>query len=275
VHWQATATRRLLLHACAAALVGGLAGCADRSGELAVGDSYRGQLYAEGNTGAAGEVVQCSTRVRGGTSGHSPYAEGATADTLEGAWDNARSEWILDGASTGYEVAAKDDTRVLYVYNVDGEPKQAVVMRNGPATEGAGGPGWYVESWARCDLSEFPDEIAAANFGQLIWTNADGERVPTGRIVSAPGPEHCGWQDMTFLHLGEEAVYVRRPDPSLHTYFAEPYDPRRPLPHSAVDTGYQRAGDHLWVSPDRQRAYVGNRHTVELWPRTVKPLGCD
>lgn len=267
--------RTLLLSACAAALVCGLAGCADRSGGSAESDSYRGQLYAEGHTGAAGDVVECSTPVRGGISGPSPYAEGATADTLEGAWDNARSEWLFDGASTGYEIAADDDTRVLYVYSVDEEPKQAVVMRNGPATEGAGGPGWYVESWARCDLSEFPDEIAAANFGQLIWTDAAGERVPTGLIVSAPGPEHCDWHSMTFLHLGDEAMYVRRPDPSLHAYFAEPYDPSRPLPDNAVDTGYQRAGDRLWLSPDRQRAYVGSRDSAELWPRTIEQLGCD
>ncbi len=263
---------RLLLSACAAALVGCLSGCADLSDEPA--DSYSGRLYAEADNGAAGAVVQCSTRVRGGIAGHSPYAEGATADTLEGAWQNARTEGIFDGASTGYDIAAEDDTRVLYAYSVGGEPRQAVVMRNGPATEGAGGPGWYVESWARCDLSEFPDSVAAANFGQLIWTNAAGERVPTGRIVSAPGPAHCDWQAMTFLQLGDEAVYVRQPDPDLHRHFAEPFDPRLPLPDGAVDTGYQRAGDRLWLSTDRQRAYVGNRQSVELWPRTIEQLAC-
>ena len=254
------------------ALVGGLVGCADRPQESA--GSHSSRLYAAGNNGAAGGVVQCSTPVSGGTAGDSPYAEGATADTLEGAWRTARSERLFDGASTGYDIAASDDTRVLYVYAVDGAAKQAVVMRNGPATEGAGGPGWYVESWARCDMSEFPDSVAAANFGQQIWTNAAGERMPTGRIVSAPGPEHCDWHDMTFLRLGDDAVYVRQPHRDLRSYFGEPFDPSLPLPEGAIDTGYRRAGDHLWLSPTEHRAYVGDSGGVEMWPRTIKPLGC-
>lgn len=167
---------------------------------------------------------------------------------------------------------------MLYVFDVGGEPKQAVVMRNGPATAGAGGSGWYVESWARCDLSEFPDAVAEANFGQQIWTDEAGERAPTGQITSYPGVEHCQWQNMTFLDLKEpgpyEALYVRRPDPDLREFFAEPFDPALPLPADALDTGYERAGEHLWLSPDEHRAYVGTSERVELWPLAIKPLGC-
>ena len=47
------------------------------------------------------------------------------------------------------------------------------------------------------------------------------------------------------------------------------------LPADAVDTGYQRDGDHLWLSPDEQRAFVGSRADVEIWPRSIQRLGCD
>jgi hypothetical protein len=30
----------------------------------------------------------------------------------------------------------------------------------------------------------------------------------------------------------------------------------------------------LWLSTDRQRAFVGSEQGVEVWPRTVDPLGC-
>ena len=142
-----SSTKRALLMVCAGALLGAVGGCGDRVAGPAA--TYTGPLYSDGELGAAGEVVQCSTPVRGGIAGHTPYAEGASAQTLDGAWDTARSEAAFDGATTtsGYEIAAEDEARVLYVFEVGDEPKQAVVMRNGPATEGAGGPGWYVESW--------------------------------------------------------------------------------------------------------------------------------
>lgn len=63
-------------------------------------------------------------------------------------------------------------------------------------------------------------------------------------------------------------------DPDLGDFFAEPYDAELALPPDAVDTGYQREGRRLWLSPDKQRAYVGQPDNVELWPRTIKHLGC-
>ena len=144
----------------------------------------------------------------------------------------ASSEGGFGGAQRGLLVAKQEQDRVLYVLTVDGAVKQAVIVHNGPATEGAGGPGWYVESWA-----------------------------------------HCDWQSMTFLHLAG-AVYVRNPQPDLADFLATPYEEHADLPAHAVDTGYERNGDRLWLSTDKQRAFVGSRQGVEVWPRTVEPLGC-
>ena len=170
-------------------------------------------------------------------------------------------------------MAKQEQDRVLYVLPVDGAVKQAVIVRDGPATEGAGGPGWYVESWAHCDYSELPRSFTDA-LGLQIWTDSAGRPVPTTTIESWRGPEHCDWQSMTFLYL-DDAVYVRSPQPELADFFASPYQEHADIPAHAVDTGFERNGDRLWLSTDRQRAFVGTHKGVEAWPRTVRPLGCD
>ena len=218
-------------------------------------------------------MVDCGTWGAGGFSDTEVYGEGATADSPEQALEVARSERGFGGAQQGLRVAKQEEHRVLYVLEVRGVVKQAVIVRNGPATEGAGGPGWYVESWARCDYSELPRWFTDS-IGLQIWTDRPGRPLPTTTIESWTGPEHCGWQSMTFLHLGE-AQYVRDPEPDLADFFAEPYVAHHQLPPTAVDTGFQRDGHHLWLSPDKQRAFVGRTpDDVEIWPRTIKPLGC-
>jgi hypothetical protein len=135
-------------------------GCGHDAGTSAApaGRPYDGPLFvsradaANPRTGAAGDVVDCRHFGSGGFDDSAEYAEGATADSPDRALEVARSEggffeWALDGL----QVAANTDDRVLFVLEVGGVPKQAVIVHDGPATEGAGGPGWYVESWARCD----------------------------------------------------------------------------------------------------------------------------
>lgn len=251
---------------------------ADEPDGQPVDQRYDGPLYVShdeaehSRAGAAGEVVDCDTWGTGGFSDVDVYQEGATADGSGQALEVARSEGIFSGVDEGLRVAKEEENRVLYVFEVEGVVKQAVITRNGPATEGAGGAGWYVESWARCDYSEFPRSFTES-LGLQIWTDADGRPVPTTVIQSRTGPEHCDWQSMTFLHLND-AVYVRKPLASLDDFFAEPYQEHAELPADAVDTGYERDGEHLWLSPDEQRAYVGTESDVETWPRTVRRLGC-
>ena len=84
--------------------------------------------------------MDCTTWGMGGISGQKVYAEGATADSPLKALDVARSERAFDGVQDGLKVAAQEPDRVLYVAEVDGVIKQAVIVHDGPATEGAGGP---------------------------------------------------------------------------------------------------------------------------------------
>jgi hypothetical protein len=258
-----------------------VAGCGDdtraTSGREAE-RTYSGPLHVTRDAathpraGAAGDVVDCDTWGAGGFDDQDVYGDGATADSPEEALEVSRGEGGFGGVQDGLLVAASEDDRVLYVVEVDGVVKQAVIVHDGPATEGAGGDGWYVESWAVCDYAELPRAFTDS-LGLQVWSDASGRPVPTSTVASWRGPAHCDWQSMTFLELGK-AHYVREPQPGLEEFFAEPYLAHTDLPANAVDTGFEHDGEHLWLSPDEQRAFVGTADDVELWPRTVQPLGC-
>lgn len=265
--------------------LGALSACgAERSLSEAATFQYDGPLQlpaGEGRNpraGAAGDVVDCDTWGSGQAFHGEEYVEGATADDPDTAVDTAFSEGLFFSMPRDLLVAAKTDDRVLYVAEVDGRPKAALIVHEGEGSEGAGGDGWYAESWAVCDAVELPSDFVA-EIGYEVWTDADGRAVPTTELSVMRGPEHCDWQDMTFLTLpgpGAGPTFVRDPDPGLRDYFADPYEPHTELPADAVDSGFRHDGDRLWLAPDRSRVYVGTAaDDVEAWPRTAQPLGCD
>ena len=248
--------------------------------------SYDGALHlpeGEGRhpkAGAAGDVVDCNAWGDGGAFRGGVYSEGATSDTPAQAVETAFSERLFLSMPGRLAVAAKSDDRVLYVVEVAGVPKGALIVHDGQGSEGAGGDGWYAESWALCDIVELPAEIVE-ELGYEVWFDADGKAVPTRQLEVVRGPEHCSWQDMTFLSLGQwdEQVptFVRdpKPDPALRKYLAEPFLPSTTLPADAVDSGFRRGEDVLWLAPDRSRAYVGpTPDDVEMWPHMVEQLAC-
>ena len=248
--------------------------------------SYSGPLYmaaGEGRhprAGAAGDVVDCNAWGAGGAFRGDVYSEGATADAPAEAVETAYSEGRSFSMPHDLAIAAESDGRVLYVAEVAGSPKAALVVHDGEGTEGAGGDGWYVESWAVCDIVELPADFVE-ELGYEVWTDANGQVVPTRRLEVFRGAEHCDWQDMTFLSLGRWVdhgpTFVRDPDPDpyLREYLAEPYRAHTTLPVDVVDSGFRRGSDRLWLAPDRSRAYVGaTPDDVEMWPRMAKPLGC-
>ncbi|MGH3447247.1 MAG: hypothetical protein ACRDP4_06450 [Nocardioidaceae bacterium] len=218
--------------------------------------------------GAAGLALDCTTHagIRGGVS-NSPRYEGAAADSPQDALAVGLSEGAYVGATRGYRLARQNKNRALFVYTVHGRTIEAVIVHDGPTV---GDSGWYVESWARCDWSEFPTRVPKS-YGIKVWTDEAGQRVPTTTIKSFP--DACGYDGMTELHLGKR-VYLGNTPASLRDYLAESPQRDVPLPTAAIDTDYHLQHDHLWVSQNRQRVYVGNRGRVDVWPRAVKPLVC-
>lgn len=108
-----------------------------------------------------------------------------------------------------------------------------------------------------------------------MWTDADGQPLPASVVTSRPGSAHCEWESVTFLTLGEDDDrYVRDPEGKFgRCSTGVPYDGDAELPSDAVDTGYRRGDDQLWLSQDQAFAYVVTPHAVEAWPATED--GCE
>ena len=264
-------------------VVVGLVGCgrADIVGSPpdASNTPYAGPLHlpsgqrtgeSEQVAGAAGRVVQCTTKVSGGV-GRDPY-EGAATSSPADALDAAASEVGYIGDASDFHRERTDENRVLYTYRVEAEIKQAMIVVNGPTLD-RGKAGWHAESWARCDLSEFPDSVIKAHRLDR-WTDRNRERVPTYEISSGPGPEHCGWQTATFLKLNGRTYIGNPPDDLVPEYIADTYAHGVSVPAEAVDTGYIRDGSHLWLAADRKAAYIGSEDSAERWPVVIKEFWC-
>jgi hypothetical protein len=165
----------------------------------------------------------------------------------------------------------------LFTFSTQGLVVSAFVMHDETA-----GPeddrGWGVSSYAACDPAEWPPETSDA-VGIEVWTNPDGDRVPTSTIQSFRGAEHCGWQDTTFLWLGQDArdgEFYGRPSPDMRRFLLTTYADHVARPADARDTGFARDGRHLWVAADGSAAYlVGADGDAERWPSSRRPLRCE
>jgi hypothetical protein len=169
----------------------GLGGGADRASDFSPATTtYDGPLDAAGRFGAAGQAVDCVYRPVGSRVTTTVYEGGATSDSPAGAVETAYSEGLfLSAPDVDLALAAQDDDRQLLTYEVGGRVLMALLLHDGPATEGAGGAGWYVEAYARCDFAEFPEEVARTPLTPyLVWTDADGVPVPVARSTPHPVP---------------------------------------------------------------------------------------
>jgi hypothetical protein len=134
---------RLKASVAALCLASLLAGCGEPSVSTGAESeaTYDGPLHVARSAaqhpraGAAGDVVQCDAFGTGGFSDEEEYGEGATADSAAQALEVARGEGGFGGVQEGLLVAKEEDDRVLYVVEVGGEVKQAVIVRD-PGLEG-------------------------------------------------------------------------------------------------------------------------------------------
>ncbi|GAB3938848.1 hypothetical protein [Micromonospora vulcania] len=151
-------------------------------------------------------------------------------------------------------------------------------------------PGFRSRSLILCGLIGGTLVVAACGSGDAeltYWSNGTDQNKA---VESYAGSEHCGWQDVTFLHVqlplpGQTGVaanrqYVRDPAGRLDAEVRATYAPRTELPADARSTGYAGPdGRQLWLAPSDSDtlAYVvyPDSRRVEAWPRTTQTLGCD
>ncbi|MEV6109350.1 hypothetical protein AB0M28_32260 [Streptomyces sp. NPDC051940] len=179
--------------------------------------------------------------------------------------------------TSGYRVEKEEGGRTLFaVGDAEGRTKAAVIV----AKDRPKRAGWGMETFAVCDPAELPAKYDA-EMGVQVWTDAKGARVPVASVRGRLGNDHCDWQDVLFLTLGEgergaEAPqYVRDEHGKLDEGMVNgPFDPDAELPADARDTGFRRDGGELWLAADGKSAYVRSADGVERWPGTPHPVAC-
>ena len=222
--------------------------------------------------GAVADFLECEFGVwQGGwTSDYGPLGSGAEPDDalraiVEGG--------VLGLPAGGLIAVGRDEGRVLYVSEVAGGAKLAVVVADSSSVALDTEDRWAIEAFASCDPAEF-DPSTDDQLPMDVWQDANGDRVPISVISSARGPEHCGWESATFLSLGEMG-YISDPDGVLGgAGFVAPFDSDAELPADAIDSGYRRGGRSLWLSKDRSIAFIVVDDAVEAWPSSTEQFAC-
>jgi hypothetical protein len=234
-------------------------------------------------SGSAGLALECTGEPRRGGGGD--YADSgleSVQKTPQKALDNWIDEESSEVPDDGYRVERVDGDRVLLSYDVGDRTKVAAVVRSG-ITDYNDDTGWGVESWSSCDPAELGADVAE-DLGFELWTDADGDLVPTTEVLSFAGSEHCDWQHLTWIRLGVESdvdrdfdEYLGGDDGELADFLSTTSDSSATLPPGAVDTGWQHDGRELWLGEDPRAAYlvsVDDKSDVELWPAVTEHIGC-
>ena len=242
---------------------------------------YRGPLKAKApdidgdedsvqGGGASVLALECAGKPYRGGSGDDGWGSSDGEDSP----DQALSALLSDELSgslpgRGYRVEHKAGGRVLYSYDIAGRTRVAVVV----AKDLPRRPGWGLETYAQCDPSEFA-RGDRAGLDIRVWTDRGDRPVPVTEVFSAAGPEHCDWQSVEFLHLGDRQ-YLRDPEHALpRELLRSSYAPKTRLPDGAKDTGYRDGRRELWLSADKSDAYVRTGDGVERWPGAIERIGC-
>jgi len=128
-----------------------------------------------------------------------------------------------------------------------------------------------VASYAFCDPAQWPPD-QADEVGIQVWTDADGDPVPTNIVYSYRGRYNCEYDDMTVLFMGKDRYYGNPPT-DFDDFLATTYAPHAELPADARDTGYQRDERELWLTADA--AYLVGPDDAERWPTEKTRIACD
>lgn len=225
-----------------------------------------------GRAGAAADLVECEHGLwQGGWSmDFGPLGSGPDPDA---AITSMTASGLLPSPPGGFTAVAQGQGRIAYTYNVDGRPRFAAVVADTEEVPLDATDRWAVEVFASCDPAEF-DPSADARSGYKIWLDTDGGRVPTSVVAESSGPEHCGWESVTFLTV-DDKTFVADPEGVLpEDHVTATFDDDAELPSDAVDTGYHRNGKHLWLAADGHSAFLVDEETVQGWPALTEGVAC-
>ena len=161
-----------------------------------------GPSYSDGPVPSVRDALSCDGRV---------YATRQVVKAEQAMWQPSPESALQSGVQQGEqwwldpaEVRAlvRTDSQVLFVHDVDGRARFAALVEHG---SGEHVRDWRLSSWAMCEPSELTGD-ASDRLGYGVWLDADGDPVPTTEVMTLRGPEHCGWEDVTFLELDRDST---------------------------------------------------------------------
>lgn len=254
------------------------------TGRLDLPVEYRDEATVAERGGSAVTALECAGK---------PYDAGGSSydDGLESVQASPRAavrnfleqemHWTLPEAH--YRVdRVDDDGWALVTHELDEEVKVALVLRD-DMEDWQDDTGWGVHGWAVCDPAEVP--AVARQMGIDLWRDVEGRLAPASEVYSMPGPEHCDWEAVTFLHVGsgdpqysdgEGTTFLGNPQ-DLADYVVWEYDASASLPADAEDTGLRHDGRQLHLGADGDTAYLVSLEEasdVEAWPRLKPGVAC-
>jgi hypothetical protein len=249
-------------------------------GPLNVELDYSDNATVLESSGAAGQALECEfDPYRGGGGDYDSGLESVQDDPQQAFANFLEQMFAPTFPLDEFVVEAHRDSRVLLSLDVDGRTRAAVVAAD-EMTDWRDNTGWGVEAWAMCDPAEFPDGVLDGAWEQ-VWEDAQGDRVPTSEVVSFQGAEHCSWEDIVFLSLGDYGtgeVYLRDVRGVFASDLRSTFQASSGLPSDATNTGYRRDGRELWTVPSHDAAYLVSLEDpddVERWPAPKHAPMCE
>ena len=127
----------------------------------------------------------------------------------------------------------------------------------------------------------------APRYPGYAWSR-DGRQVSSEELVTAAGPDHCGWQSAAFLTIGwppgtrattfaQARLYIRDPLGVVRGAYRDALVLQATLPRDARSTGYRHGSIEIYVSPSDQddAIYVVSPSGAERWPRSDPASLCS
>jgi hypothetical protein len=114
----------------------------------------------------------------------------------------------------------------------------------------------------------------------------DGRKVSAFELTTIAGPDHCGWQEATFLTIGwpiprvtqtiaDARQFVRDPRGVISVALRDRLSTAASVPADARATGYRHGPIEVYVSPTVDDAiFIVGPAGAERWPRNDPPIGC-
>lgn len=163
----------------------------------------------------------------------------------------------------GYERIYETPRNVVLVYRSAGEVKVALHVSRDQRTYQQVSREWVIWSLYACHDSEYGADVELEpGFG--VWRNFETNSV----MVDFEGWGHCDMESARFLRFGpDDQIFIRDPAGRFEGELFGRYRGDTTLPGDALDTGYRRGEDELWLGDDGRALYVVMSDKTERWPR--------